>query len=142
MTPEQEMLGGCACHRLKVSSRAVTRAYDDALRPTGLRSTQLSVLAAAAVVEAISITELAAAMGLERTTLTRNLAPREKDGLIAIGNEGRHRSRMVRITAEGRKRMRAALPLWRRAQGALREKLGESRWASIDALAAKLTAAG
>ena len=142
MTPEQEMFANCACHRLKVASRAVTRAYDDALRPIGLRSGQLSLLAAAAVEEAISISELAAAMGLERTTLTRNLAPLEKEGLIAIGNEGRHRSRMVRITAEGRKRMRAALPLWRKAQDALRGKLGEGRWASIDHLAGKLTAAG
>ena len=98
------------------------------------------VLAAAAVKEAISITELAAAMGLERSTLTRNLAPLETEGLIAVGNEGRHRSRMVRITPEGRRRMRAALPLWRRAQEALRAKLGEGRWASIDHLAGKLTA--
>lgn len=142
MTPEQELFDNCACHRLKVASRAATRAYDDALRPCGLRATQLSLLAAAAVQEAISITELAAAMGLERTTLTRNLAPLQDEGLIAVGNEGRHRSRMVRITAEGRRRMRAALPLWRRAQESLRAKLGEGRWASIGQLADKLTAAG
>ena len=142
MTPEQEMFANCACHRLKLASRAVTRAYDDALRPIGLRATQLALLAAAAVEEAISITELAATIGLDRSTLTRNLVPLVSDGLIAVGNEGRRRSRMVRITPEGRRRMRAALPLWRRAQKALRDKLGEARWGSIDALAGKLAESG
>jgi DNA-binding MarR family transcriptional regulator len=142
MTPEQEMFANCACHRLKQASRAVTRAYDDALRPTGLRATQLALLAAAAVEEAISITELAATIGLERSTLTRNLAPLAADGLIVVGNEGHRRSRMVRITPEGRRRMRTALPLWRRAQEALRNKLGAARWGSIDALAGKLAGSG
>jgi hypothetical protein len=56
MTPERKMIEQCACHRIRMAARTVTRAYDDALRPVGLRATQLSVLAAVAIDGAISIT--------------------------------------------------------------------------------------
>src|SRR5215475_5679922 len=56
MTPERKMIETCACHRIRMASRAVTRAYDEALRPIGLRATQASVLAAIAAEGAMSIT--------------------------------------------------------------------------------------
>ena len=71
-------------------------------------------------------------MGKDRSTLTRNLAPLEREGLIRVGNEGWRRSRTVAITKEGRSRIREALPLWQKAQEQLRKKLGR-RWAAIRA---------
>jgi DNA-binding MarR family transcriptional regulator len=106
----------------------VTRAYDDALRPVGLRATQLSVLVAAAADDALSITALAKLMGMDRSTLTRNLRPLEADGLISVGLEGWRRSRTLTITKKGRSRLREALPLWEKAQQTLRSKLGDRRW--------------
>ena len=128
MTPEREVLESCACHKVRIAARAVTRAYDEALRPVGLRATQLSVLVAAAADDALSITALARFMGMDRSTLTRNLRPLESDGLIALGLEGWRRSRALEITAKGRSRMQQALPLWRKAQQALRRKLGDKTW--------------
>ena len=115
-----------------MAARAVTRAYDDALRPVGLRATQFAVLVAVATEGALSITALAQAMGMDRSTLTRNMRPLTKDGLLAVGREGWHRSRTIEITERGRARVREALPLWERAQATLQRQLGEPQWAGVN----------
>jgi DNA-binding MarR family transcriptional regulator len=116
-----------------MAARAVTRLYDDTLRSVGLRATQLAVLAAVGGDEVVSITGLAKFMGMDRSTLTRNLAPLEREGLIRVGVEGWRRSRTVEITKKGRSRLREALPLWETAQQTLQQRLGMRRWADIRA---------
>ena len=116
-----------------MAARAVTRLYDDTLRSVGLRATQLAVLAAVGGDEVVSITGLAKFMGMDRSTLTRNLAPLERGGLIRVGVEGWRRSRTVEITKKGRSRLREALPLWETAQETLQRRLGIGRWADIRA---------
>lgn len=116
-----------------MAARAVTRAYDDALRPVGLRATQLSVLVAVARENAVSIASLSRFLGMDRSTLTRNLRPLEKDGLVSMGSEGWHRSRTLGITKQGTARLRAAVPLWEAIQKSLRQKLGTSRWSLLRA---------
>ena len=111
-----------------MAARAVTRLYDEKLRESGLRATQVSVLVAIAVDEVMSIAALAKFMGMDRSTLTRNLRPLERDGLVKLGSEGWRRSRTVEITKKGRSRLKDALPLWEKAQEALRRKLGDRRW--------------
>jgi len=128
MITEREILENCACHKARTAARAVTRAYDEALRPVGLRATQLAVLVAVAMDDAISINALAQFMGMDRTTLTRNLRPLEKEGLVTLGIEGWRRSRALTITKKGRSRLREALPLWSRAEQALRKQLGDRNW--------------
>lgn len=130
-TIERNAIKSCACHKVRMASRAVTRAYDDALRPVGLRATQLSVLVAIAIDGAISITALAKFMGMDRSTLTRNLRPLEEEELVMVGLEGRHRSRKLEITKQGRARLREAMPLWERAQKALKANLGDANWADM-----------
>lgn len=125
---ERDVLENCACHRVRIAARAVTRAYDEALRPVGLRATQLSVLVAAATDDALSITALAKLMGMDRSTLARNLRPLETEGLIELGLEGWRRSRALTITKKGRVRLREALPLWLKAQQALQRRLGDQSW--------------
>ena len=75
----------------------------------------------------MSITALAKFMGMDRSTLTRNLRPLEKEGLITLGDEGWRRSRTLEITKAGRSRLREALPLWSSAQRTLKRKLGDPR---------------
>jgi DNA-binding MarR family transcriptional regulator len=128
MSIEREIIENCACHKVRAAARAITRAYDDALRPVGVRATQLSVLVAVAIDGAMSITELANFLGMDRSTLTRNLGPLSKEGLIAVGVEGWRRSRELVITKKGRDRMQAALPLWEKAQAALKHKVGAGNW--------------
>jgi DNA-binding MarR family transcriptional regulator len=133
MVTEREVVENCVCHRTRMAARAVTRLYDDRLRSVGLRATQLAVLVAVGGDDVVSITALAKFMGMDRSTLTRNLAPLEREGLIRVGNEGWRRSRTVEITKKGRSRLRQALPLWEKAQEALRRRLGRRRWAVIRA---------
>ena len=125
---EREIIESCACHKVRMAARTITRSYDDTLRPVGLRATQLSVLVAVAIDGAISITELAKFLGMDRTTLTRNLSPLVKEGLISAGAEGWRRSRELTLSKKGRARMEAALPLWQKAQTALKHKVGERNW--------------
>ena len=114
-----------------MASRAVTRLYDDTLRPVGLRATQLVLLVAIGSGEAVSITALAKFIGMDRSTLTRNLAPLERDGLVRVGNEGWRRSRTIEITKKGSARSREALSFWEKAQNTLRKKLGARKWAVV-----------
>ena len=114
-----------------MAARAVTRIYDDALRPVGLRASQLAVLVAVGNDGSMSITALAQLMGIDRSTLTRNLRPLEKQGLIVVGLEGWRRRRTVEITKKGQSRLREALPYWERAQQTLRRKLGDQNWVNV-----------
>jgi DNA-binding MarR family transcriptional regulator len=121
----------CACHKVRIAARGVTRAYDEALRPVGLRSTQFTVLVAASVAAGIPLNKLATALGLERTTLTRSLDAMEKEGLIRVESiDGRTRN--VVLTQRGTDRLDLALPLWHQAQQNLRRRLGEQGWAMVN----------
>lgn len=131
MTAGSAYVESCACHKVRMAARAVTRAYDDALRPVGLRATQLAVLVAVGNDGSMSITALAKLMGMDRTTLTRNVRPLEREGLIAVGLEGWRRSRTLEITKKGQSRLREALPHWERAQETLRRKLGDQNWVRV-----------
>jgi DNA-binding MarR family transcriptional regulator len=127
----QDAATTCACHKARIASRAVTRAYDEALRPVGLRSTQFTVLVAASVAAGIPLNQLATILGLERTTLTRSLDAIEKEGLIRVESvDGR--TRKVVLTQRGKDRLDLALPLWNQAQQNLRRRLGEQRWAIVN----------
>lgn len=122
------MVNACVCHKVRCAARAVTRIYDAALRPTGLRATQLLVLVAISAEGALSITALADYMGMDRSTLTRNLRPLVKEGLVSLGLEGWRRSREVFVTQKGTQRMRQAVPYWARAQQSLRDKVEPASW--------------
>jgi DNA-binding MarR family transcriptional regulator len=120
-----------------MAARAVTRAYDQALRPAGLRSTQFTILVAASLAGGIPLHRLAERLGLERTTLTRSLDALEREGLIAVASvDGRTRN--VSLSAAGAARLKHALPLWDQAQQTLRRQLGEEGWSQLHQMLAKI----
>ena len=127
------MINECACLKVRTAARALTRFYDDAFRPVGLRVTQLSVLVAVAFSEAVSIASLSRLLGMDRSTLTRNLRPLEAKGLVALGPEGHHRSRTLSITSKGDQLVRKALPIWEETQQQLREELKKPHWTNLHA---------
>jgi DNA-binding MarR family transcriptional regulator len=135
----QNLLDNCMCHKARMASRAITRAYDDALRPTGLRATQVSVLAAVGAHGALSIQSLADSLGMDRTTLTRNLKPLEDKGLVVLAPEARHRSRMLALAPSGHAILREALPRWERAQRTAQKRLGSRNWREVQKALADLT---
>jgi DNA-binding MarR family transcriptional regulator len=134
----QSLLDACMCHKTRMAARAITRTYDDALRSTGLRATQISVLAAVGARGALSIQSLAESLEMDRTTLTRNLRPLEDRGYVVVAPEGRHRSRMLTLTEVGHTALVEALPLWEGAQRRLRRRLGAERWPAVQEALAEL----
>jgi len=123
----------CACFNLRKTARAITHFYDEMLRPTGLRTTQFTLLVATMMLGPITVTRLARVGVMDRTTLTRNLRPLERQGLIkaALGKD--HRTRVVTFTPEGQKALSQALPLWKKAQALIVKELGQDRWNSLRA---------
>jgi DNA-binding MarR family transcriptional regulator len=121
----------CACRRLRGAARTVTRLYDAALRPVGLRATQFSVLVAAELYGEALISELADTLALERTSLTRELKILEEHGLVSItaGEDGR--TRVVKVTKEGRSAIALGYPRWREAQSRVLGASDEAGWSDL-----------
>ncbi|MGH6990589.1 MAG: MarR family winged helix-turn-helix transcriptional regulator [Stellaceae bacterium] len=126
---------GCVCAGVRRAARVVTQHYNRKMRATGLRGTQFSVLTSLARRGPMPVSRLAAYLGVERTTLTRNLRPMATKGWIEIGDSKDRRVRAVAITASGRAMARAALPAWREAQATVGPTLKESRLAQLLAAA-------
>ena len=108
-----------ACHA------RLSQHYDEALRPFNLKLTQYSVLANLARRPGSTITELAGLLDMDRTTLTRNLGPLQRRGLVDIRTGSDTRIRAVSLTDEGGRLLDAAMPSWRRAEDAIRAQLGK-----------------
>jgi DNA-binding MarR family transcriptional regulator len=128
----------CLCTKLRRAARSVTRVYDDALRELGLNVAQYSLLSHLQRLEQPSISTLAEAMGLDRSTLGRNLKVLENDGLVQMGEGSDLRSRQVQLTAAGVSRLERGARAWQEAQAQLALRLGaekrEALWLLLDDL--------
>ncbi len=119
----------CACLNLRGAARAVTQMYDEVLRPSGLKATQFSVLAAVAMKGPASMTVIAKALVMDRTTLTRNLKPLMDRGLVKAGKGADdRRQRRIVVTGEGKAALAKALPLWKKAHEQIINGIGFARW--------------
>lgn len=126
MISNSHIANNCYCAKLRAAARIVTRIYDDALRPTGLKGNQFSVLVATSLMQPVSITHLADQLSMERTTLTRNLNPLEKLGYIQL-EAGKGRTRNISMTAKGVTVLEQAKPLWDTAQLKMNEGIGDDQ---------------
>lgn len=117
--------GECYFAAIRKADRALTGFYDKVLEPSGLRITAFRLLNNIILLNAPTITALSEGMGLERSTLGRNLKLLERQGLITV-NEGEDaRSRIVKITKHGERVRNAAIPYWNKAQREIEQMLGE-----------------
>ena len=121
----------CTCFGLRKAARAVTQMYDQALKPTGLRATQLSLLFSVERTGPRGMAELAEQLVMDRTTLTRNLKPLLDRGLLKSVEGSDRRRRPIAITAKGRAALAQALPYWREAQARMTGGLGRVRWGRL-----------
>jgi DNA-binding MarR family transcriptional regulator len=121
----------CVCFNLRWVTRAVTQFYDAEMRRHGIRSTQGTILLALNAKENWSMAELSDLLGMERTTLVRNLRPLQRDGLAQAVGGGRGNRVELAITAKGRKQIEKLTPAWKSAQSAAVKTLGEKRWSGI-----------
>lgn len=113
---------GCHCLAARREARAITRFYEEKLRPHGLRATQFSILAVLALKGPAPMSEIADLLGLERTTLTRRAAPLERNGWIRTARTEDARLRPLRLTPSGRRKLKAAFPAWKEAQDHLDQR--------------------
>ena len=130
----KELLAECACFDLRKATRAVSRMYDEFLRDRGLNITQFSLLRLICAEKELSISTLGRYMAMDRTSITRALAPLERDGLLHSRPGADRRIRIVSVSGKGRKLIENAEPEWHKAQEALMEIVGEGRWGAMCAL--------
>jgi DNA-binding MarR family transcriptional regulator len=113
----------------------MNRFYDDALAPAGLRTTQYSILARLQAEGTATVGGLAERLGMDRSTLSREVEPLVRDGLVDAQPGEDRRRRMLSLTEHGRECTRVARPLWERAQRDVKSRFGDQR---TDALLAEL----
>ncbi len=130
---EQESgpLSPCVCNTLRMATRAVTQLYDDVLRPSGLRVTQFSILAAIARMGEANLRQLEERLAIDQTTLTRSLNVLEKAGVTERVPHPDGRIKAMRLTAKGRRVLAVARPLWSQAQNKVLRELGTKAWADV-----------
>ena len=128
----------CLCLFIQRAARAVARRFDEALRPLGLTNGQFSLLMSLNRPQPPTIAAVAAILAMDRTTLTANLKPLERRGLITVAvDPADKRSRRLHLTAAGRALLIAAVPVWQRNHRAIERVLVRS---SPDRLRADLRA--
>jgi DNA-binding MarR family transcriptional regulator len=121
----------CVCFNLRWVTRKVTQFFDAEMRRHGIRPTQGTILASLITKDSWNMAELSDWLGMERTTLVRNLRPLQRDGLLRVSGGGRGRLVELAIAAKGRKQMEKLMPAWKSAQSAAVKTLGKKRWSAV-----------
>lgn len=121
----------CVCFNLRWAARMMTKFYDAEVRRHGIRANQATILLVLKAKESWTMAELSDALGMERTTLVRNLQPLQRDGLATAEGGGRGGRVELTITAKGRKQLEKIMPAWRAAQSAAVKTIGAQRWSAI-----------
>ncbi len=134
MSDAQRRPQGCTNLKLKQASRLVARHYEGFLAPTGMRGTQYSLLTGVVKMGPLRLGDLATAMRLDASTLSRNLQPLLDKGLVELHTGSDARSRSVQATPAGSALRQEAQKAWKRAQLALNHKLDPERVAQLHAL--------
>jgi DNA-binding MarR family transcriptional regulator len=125
----------CTCLAVRQAARHITQTYDQYLMQVGLRTTQFSILSKLRRLGPMTIIALADELVMDRTTLGRNILPLEREGLIAIvPDRTDRRSKELRLTSSGVRRLRAAVKCWEKAQSGFDAAFGRARAADFRAV--------
>jgi DNA-binding MarR family transcriptional regulator len=128
---DMSAMENCVCFNLRWVTRVVTQFFDAEMRRHGIRPTQGAILQALNARENWNMADLSNWLGMDRTTLVRNLQPLKRDGLVEVAGSGRGSRVEPSITAKGRQIIKESMPAWRSAQSAAVKTLGEQRWSAI-----------
>jgi DNA-binding MarR family transcriptional regulator len=122
-----QLRGNCLCLHLQRAARSVARRFDQAFRPLDLTSGQFSLMMSLNSLDAPSIGYVSALLAMDRTTLTANLKPLERRGLVSVRVEDvDRRARRLILTPAGRALLAAAVPIWRETHAAVEGLVGMS----------------
>jgi DNA-binding MarR family transcriptional regulator len=140
---KSELVQNCTSFNLRKASRAVTQLFDEALKPCGLYSTQFTLLNAIHLSDSATITKLSQALIMDRTTLTRNLNPLQKNGWIEVIPGEDRRTKTLSITKAGKQVLKEATKYWEKVQTQVVKSLGKKQWDELldklDLVVAKLS---
>ena len=125
----------CVAKQLRWSTRIISTFYDQKMHDTGLHANQVTLLSVPYLAGPISINKMAEYVGLDRTTLVRNLKLIEQRGLVTIKPGQDLRTRIITLTPAGQEMLVTALPLWEEAQRKTLEMLGAQHAELVKALA-------
>jgi len=123
--------GTCAALNFRRTARAVTRLYDLALAPSGIRATQMAILTAIAKFQPVSMSRIGEILVLDQTTLTRSLRLLQKQRLLEVSRRSARRQRFVTLTDSGVKALALAVPLWRAVQAKFLSDMGKDNWSVL-----------
>jgi DNA-binding MarR family transcriptional regulator len=121
----------CLCANLRRTTRAITQLYDQALRPSGLRATQFTILQVLERTGEITQGDLGELLATDSTTLTRTLHIMLRHGWIAERRGDDRRHRWLRLAKSGRAQLARATPAWAELQSKLAQVLGERPWQAL-----------
>src|SRR5262245_40824272 len=128
----------CIAVRLRLLNRVVTSFYDDALRPLGLKASQLNILVVAGKLGLARPAQVCEILQLDPSTLSRNVKPLQANGWLEVVPEEDARAQPFRLTAQGRRLIEKAVPAWEQAQRQATELLGDEGVALLAQAARKL----
>jgi DNA-binding MarR family transcriptional regulator len=133
-TTDYMAAAGCFCLASRQAARKITRLYDSHMQQSGIRATQFTILSQLMLRGAMPVGKLAGILGMERTTLTRNLALLETQKWISTKPGEDPRARMIAITVQGRGVVRRTFPFWSKAQAEAGKLLGADGQAALKVL--------
>lgn len=136
-TAEAIMFAECLAGRVRVLNRVITKIYDDAARPLGVRVSQMNILVSVAVLGPIRAVDVCKRLQLDKSTMSRDLERMIENQWIA-STPGEGRANLLEATRRGRAIIRLALPAWRKAQAQAVELLGAETIAGIQSAIAGL----
>ena len=131
----------CIAVRLRILNRTVTSVYDDALRPLGLRVSQMNILVAAGKLGLARPADVASRLHMDVSTLSRNVERMKSRGWLETVPDEDGRAQPFQLTKDGRRMLQKAIPAWKKAQRATKELLGEDTISQIAAAVKRLPAA-
>jgi DNA-binding MarR family transcriptional regulator len=117
----------CLCLHVQRTARALARRFDEALRPLALTQGQFSLLTSLNRPQPPSVGEVSALLAMDRTTVTANIKPLERRGLVTVRvDTDDRRNRRLELTPSGRALLAAAAPIWKRTHAATERRLKSS----------------
>ncbi|MHB1205891.1 MAG: MarR family winged helix-turn-helix transcriptional regulator [Rhodospirillaceae bacterium] len=121
----------CFCLHLRRAARGVSRVYDQALQPSGIKASQFNVLVAISSTDPATVPKVAKALAMDRTTLLRNLRPLAAAGFLQVAAGSGRRPDEISLTVSGRNTLTLAIRAWQTAQRQITQQLGGSHAAQL-----------
>lgn len=131
----------CMCYEFRKTARVVINFYDDALKSVDIKSNQFIILVSVAYMKSTNFKTLAEFIGIDQSTLARNLVTVEKQNFVTVKPGKNKREKIITLSRKGKQKLVSAFPLWQKAQASMVEGIGADKWRKMKAEMAEVAAA-